>query len=101
MNNMKKSELVKKIQVLEQEVAEVSRYNKQVLEAQQLVKNELTHYRRVEEERMRNLKEGLMGQVQALRQEATKVTTEYRQELCALRTEWAKTFLFNVDVSAA
>ncbi len=98
---MNKSELVKRIQLLEQEVSEVSRYNKQVLEAQQLVKNELTHYRRTEEERMRNLKEGLIGQVQALRQEATKVTTEYRQELCTLRTEWAKTFLFNTEVNAA
>jgi hypothetical protein len=98
---MNKSELIKKIQVLEQEVAEVSRYNKQVLEAQQLVKNELTHYRRTEEERMRNLKEGLMGQVLALRQEAAKLTTEYRQELCTLRTQWAETFLFNVNASAA
>ncbi len=98
---MNKAELVKKIKILEQEVVEVSRYNKQVLEAQQLVKNELTHYRRTEEERMRNLKEGLMGQVQALRQEAAKVTTEYRQELYALRTEWAKTFLFNADVNPA
>lgn len=98
---MIKAELIKKIKALEQEVAEISGYNKQMLEAQQLVKNELALYRRTEDERMRNLKENLMGQVQALRQEATKVTTEYRQELGSLRTEWAKTFSFNANINPA
>ena len=92
---MTTTDLVKKIHGLEKEVKELFAQNKTVLDAHQIVNNQLAQYLRDEEDRIRNLKEEFMLQVHTLRLESAKLTNEYRQELSSLRTDWAKTFLFN------
>ena len=96
---MNKSELIKKIEHLDKEAKEAFSYNKRVLDAHQVVSNQLAQYVREEEDRLRNLKENFMLQVNTLRQDAVKLNNEYRQELHSLRSDWSKTFLFNEPVA--
>lgn len=92
---MNKSELVKKIRKLEAEVNEASHYNKHILEAHQVLSHQLNQYVREKEDHLRGLKEEFMIKIHALRQDSVKLTNEYRQELSVLRSDWAKSFLFN------
>lgn len=91
---MNKTELIKKIHSLQEEVKLLSAQNKLVLEAHQVMSNGLAQYLRDEEDRLRNLKEELMLQVHSVRQDSAKMTNEYRQEVALVRAEWAKTFRF-------